>query len=730
MNLSAQRLRLLVYLTVGVGIVSYCIAEADWLLALLAIPAWAMSWFVCLGPHGKPLPRVVILAVVLSAVSYSVLRVAGNSQELVVSVARLMLWLQVAKLYDRWTIRDRGVVLVMSVFLVIGAILTSNSLLLGLALVAYLPLMVWTVLAHELAATAHVGTPAPTATVSRRTRRDLGRMGGLLASVSFAMAIFVFILVPRGIGEGFLGEWGAPAGERVSGFNDSVTLGAGGLISESRTPVLDVVLTNAAGVNIGSANRPLLLRGAVLNTYADGRWTRSRGAERRDSDYSLQAGQSHPIDALATQRPVYTLDVSMQRRPGEHLFTMLRPVAITLDRGGRISVGQSDLQVRMGGAGALRYSVRVQVEGGTDNSRTEPLFQEGRVRELAAEILAENGLSIDPAQRTPEQTEEVANALMRHLHENFYYTTQMTAADAGEDPIEMFLFRTKEGHCEYFASAHAAMCLSAGIDARVVTGYLAVEFNEDTGAYVVRESNAHAWVEVRLDDGQWVNFDPSPPEEIASVHEPATGLRAFARHLLDGVSRWWINSVVAFDESRRQSMVGRDPLGIEKFARGMVADSLLPTHAGGMPIIVTAILRGVVAFGVTAACGFIIAQFVPIVAAWRTRRRERLRELIEDPGAAERIEQREFYDEALKALRRAGLAKPRWRSMRDHADSLRRVDGALASAARTVADLYYASRYGRRLLTADELQNARSRVDLMRERISALRAKRSRQGVR
>ncbi len=727
MNSATDRIRRLVYLTIGVGVATYCIAEGDWLLALIALPAWIMAWPVSLGSQGRPLPRGVVLLVILTALAYSVLRVLTDAHDLVIAVSRLLLWLQIAKLYDRWTVRDRGVLVIMSVFLVIGALLTSNSIWLGAALLVYMPLMIWTTLLHELTALREVREPSrkPVRRIlsSRRSRVDLLKLSASLGVLSFATAVGIFVLVPRGIGEGFIGDWGGPESMRVSGFNDSVTLGSAGFITESKTPVMDVVLLDASGRNVGSEERPLLLRGAVLDLYRDGRWTRSDDSERRDLAYSFAPGAPVAFDAPSPQVPTFTLDITLRRRPNDYLFTMLRPYSLTLERNARVEIGQRDLQIRApGGGGGLRYSVRVQLEeAGAPLARPERIFQDGPVHDLAVSLVQDAGFPLDPDDRSPTDVLGAARALVDHLHRNYIYTTQMNAPDAGEDPIEMFLFRTREGHCEYFASALSAMCLSVGIDARVITGYMAVEFDEDSGAYLVRESNAHAWTEVQLDSGQWVSLDASPPDDLATAHEPPRGFAAVIRGFMDGVSRWWINSVVAFNETRRQEMVGEDPLGIERTAQGMLRDALLPRQAGGAPIIVIAMLRGVVAFGATAALGFALVQLAAVWSIVRAKRRERAAELREDPGAVERLQQRGFYNEALVALKRSRLAKPTWRPVKDHAAALTRIDAELAAAVGTIADLYYASRYGRRLLTEDELRHAEGTLSRLRERLAEMR---------
>lgn len=713
------------FLTVGAGIGVYTLAEGDPLFAILVATVWALAWPVRFSKHGKPLPRAVLSLIVLGALAYAVLRTVGDIQNLVTSVSRLIIWLQIALLFDRWQVRERGVLLVTSAFLAVGAVLTSNDLLLGVSMLGYLPLLLWASLLHQLAGVEErvAGCATTMRRPSERRRRDLVRLSVSVVLGSSAAAVGVFLLIPRGVGEGFLGDWGAPTEARVSGFSETVTLGNAGLISESRTPVLEAVLRDASGRNIGSANRPLLLRGAVLEEYSDGRWTRR---EDRGDRYRLGPGQTASLTATTPRGSVRTLDVTLRSRPGDHLFTVLSPVSITVDRGAELLVGRDNFEVRAS-SGVQRYTVRFQdapVSRPGDADSQPSGVENERIVELAARLVSDAGVAVDPTERDADADEAALMSLLDYLHRNYFYTTVMTAADAGEDPIEMFLFRTREGHCEYFASGLAAMSRSIGVAARVVTGYLALEFDDAIGAYIVRESNAHAWVEARLSDGRWVSLDPSPPEDLATIHTPPTGFTWAVRGAWERVTRWWVERVVAFNEDRRREMVGRDPLRIERAIEDAVSDAFMPTEAGGRPIVLIALVRGVMVFAVVAAVGIagvqIATMFAGIIAAGRSRRRESKN----DPEAPVRTQQQGFYHAALRALGKAGLGKPSGRGIKDHARSLEPVDRPLAEALDEIADVYYASRFGKRVLTHEEERRGAASVERVRARLEVVRSSR------
>ena len=143
-----------------------------------------------------------------------------------------------------------------------------------------------------------------------------------------------------------------------------------------------------------------------------------------------------------------------------------------------------------------------------------PRFPVKAIGEFTIEVLDEMEVDREVAEGETiwQRNRRVSGAIMDWLEENCLYTTDLRdfVQIAGEDPIESFLTRYRFGHCEYFASALTAMCRSVGIESRLVTGYVAIEYDEGIERYIVRESNAHAWSEVRTGPYQWTGLDPSP----------------------------------------------------------------------------------------------------------------------------------------------------------------------------------------------------------------------------
>ncbi|HET8940995.1 MAG TPA: transglutaminaseTgpA domain-containing protein, partial [Rudaea sp.] len=166
----------------------------------------------------------------------------------------------------------------------------------------------------------------------------------------------------------------------------------------------------------------------------------------------------------------------------------------------------------------------------------------------------------------------VIQAALAMFHKDFFYT--LNAPLLGRDSVDDFLFDTRRGFCEHFASAFTFLMRAAGIPARVVTGYQGGYYNTTGGYLVVRQSDAHAWSEVWLGGRGWVRVDPTAavsPQRVEFGARAAAGASApwyqanwlqAMRNQFDVVNRFWNNAIVQFDALRQRSLL--TPFGIER----------------------------------------------------------------------------------------------------------------------------------------------------------------------
>jgi transglutaminase-like putative cysteine protease len=94
----------------------------------------------------------------------------------------------------------------------------------------------------------------------------------------------------------------------------------------------------------------------------------------------------------------------------------------------------------------------------------------------------------------------------------FSYSPQVKATPPGKDPVDYFLFDLKQDFCEYFASAMVVMLREEGVPARLVEGFTTGTYDSASNAYLVREQDAHAWVEVYFPQYGWIEFEPTPSQ--------------------------------------------------------------------------------------------------------------------------------------------------------------------------------------------------------------------------
>ncbi|MBI1422193.1 MAG: DUF3488 domain-containing protein [Gammaproteobacteria bacterium] len=123
-------------------------------------------------------------------------------------------------------------------------------------------------------------------------------------------------------------------------------------------------------------------------------------------------------------------------------------------------------------------------------------------------------------QQHPDQAGLVNAVLNRFRNDDYYYTRQPPPLNG--DPTDAFLFDTRRGYCEHYASSFTVLMRLAGIPARVVTGYQGGEMNPLSNYMIVRQSDAHAWSEIYLKGKGWLRVDPTaviPPGNIENVND-------------------------------------------------------------------------------------------------------------------------------------------------------------------------------------------------------------------
>lgn len=689
------RYGLWLHVTAAWAVLTYALASAQWLLCAAGLAAIAASWKIFEGNDKQgALPRLFINASLLVA-GVSVLPVVTADGIGVTDFATVVVVLLSLKFFDRRAPRDDVQILVLSVFLAVGAVLTSTALWVGLLTVVGPALVLWTASLFHLAAStwrmretearlldAEQRPAVPSRVrVSGGVQKQLRLLVGVSGAASFVVGIVVFVSAPRGLARDSLGSWSTVSVGRETGFNDEIELGQGGLLSESEVVVLDLVVTDADGNRRGGEFETYYLVGAVLDTYRDGRWTAGQEQAPRRAGATLdQEWRSYGASARGGTELHQRITIRNAPEGAGPLFAVHRGVRLrSPDNIGIMASRGGEVLRRTGGGGKMAYDVvSLRDEPGIAGApRTIAVFDSEVVEGIAREVLEAEDLSFDPFERTDEQNEFAVRVFESYLERECRYSVDIEAADS--EPVEWFLTESREGHCEYFASALAALCRSAGIDARVITGYVAAEWNPTTSHYTVRESDAHAWVQAEVRPGVWRTYDPTPPAEFDAIHQPPSGLLQTLRGLVEAAEYAWIESVVGFK--------GTSPIedGTSSLAMAVAsANNWFQQTIGTRDRSSDS--------GSIASAGFVIATvllvfgagLVVLVVVVR-------RKLLGGTGRA-RTGPPE-YRQMLRRWKRADLAKPASRPPLAHFRLIRDRLGEAAAADRAVIDRLYEARF-------------------------------------
>ncbi|MBN1238279.1 MAG: DUF3488 domain-containing transglutaminase family protein [Gammaproteobacteria bacterium] len=502
---------------------------APWIPVLLVacvgwrLAAWRLGWRL----PAKTL-RIVLAFIAFAAVLaqyHTINGVEAGSALLVVMVA--------LKFLEARTQRDQLVLMIIAYFLVFAILLDQQSFWVAMYLLGF----VW----------------FTTIGLLQLGRRDAlvpgmktARLAGRLLLQSLPIMLVLFLLFPRLPSP----LWAMPSsgGGATSGLSDEMSPG----------DITNLGLSDEVAFRVeffGDPPRPgeLYWRGPVLGGFNGSTWSREAGMRRgtfetiefrgdaRDYRVVLEPGDRRWLFALDMPREWSGLDNMIM---GSDYQLRIRFGG----RFGRRDSGSSRLEYRV--TSHTSYLAREPLNDLMQRYYTRlPEDTNPRTRELVESWTAQ-GLS-------PLDIVEEALALFRD--EPFYYT--LSPAALGRHTADDFLFETREGFCEHYASAFAIMMRMAGIPTRIVTGYQGGELNDVGEYYIVRQSDAHAWTEVWLDGRGWVRVDPTAavaPERIelgsarSALGESAAGVIrdiGWVRRAMliwDAADLYWYDWVVGY----------------------------------------------------------------------------------------------------------------------------------------------------------------------------------------
>jgi len=665
-------LRLVTYLVVADGIAALLLGGLIRPLGALLVGAAILAswWHVRARERGTVRPTLGWGLVGAAAVA-----LATDLYYLAASVldgmVHALLLVILARLFVSRALRDLRDAGFLSFFLLVATASASFSMGFLAVFAAYLLLATWMLILHHIAAESERAGRRDLVTAPLGLRDPMARMGLAAAAATFVIAGALFFVIPR-VGQASL-PFRSQLSRMVTGFSDRVDLGAFGEIEADKTIVMRVYVGDD-GRDFGALPN-LRWRGIVFDTFDGRTWSVGRPGRRL---VRREPGEPFLLAAPRGRGPVVRQEVYLDPIGTDVVFAApralridLRAGTITLDDMGSISVPTA--------AARLHYVVESELEASPPEGTRVPaagaaLDAAERRRSLQLPKLSPRIASLTrevvAGSRDPYQA---ASRLTRFLSANYRYS--LSKQETALDPLQEFLFGWRSGNCEYFSAALAVMLRSVDIPARVVGGFQRGEWNPYGRYFMVRLSDAHAWVEAYVDGLGWVTFDPSP----RAGAQAESGPWALAMYL-DAARMRWYRYVVNWSLQDQRLMVS----AVQRHAQGFRLDFAWPGDWNGAPWL--AVAGGLLGAGA-------------LVEVLR-----RLRRACWARVPVARMPR--FYERALRQLERRGLTPA-------PAETARQFCGRAAAAAPGCAEplsritgMYERARFGAEALTDAQLCDA------------------------
>lgn len=573
---------------------------------------------------------------------------------LVVALGHYLILVLTCKLFERKRVRDYAQMLLLALTLMVAVSVINDQVWLLAVSVVWLALAVYTAMVLTLhaglarAANARLGgeaRPMDAGKVAWNVARDWP--GRAIAKRTFAAVLVLllagvgmFIVAPRlpNRGGDVLGSQAARREVQETGFSRSVLLGKPKQIYQSNQVVGQVTYGGLAAKTFPEDAE--YLRGIVYDRYRRGQWHRAHLAPDRAIRPPL------PEDGLGA---IYTQEVEISAEMLPDLFVSYPALVVEADTGqvamnGHLMPQITDLRLTAGQE--VRYKAWLWPRPLTprqldylDGIRPHVHAARVRVPKPVADLArswCSDLLLLPPltARQRDQRDRAIALRVAEKLRRRCSYSLDLSQVDPNREPLTDFLFHTRKGHCEYFASAHAAMCASLGVRARLATGFMVTPTVGATT--LIRQRDAHAWTEVFTDTDGWFIVDATP---ASSGNTEDDNLITSASRWWQTVQYWWDRTVLSFDEAAQERIAA----WVYLFGRSVglaakrVAHSAWQVAQGLIGGRTRDILIATVTLGILAVAGVLIALAVKQLAQWKPAGRSFVRDYRQLPRFMARL---------------------------------------------------------------------------------------------
>ncbi len=630
-------------------------------------------------------PDNVVAALTIGYFGFYPLDYRYLSRDFVAATTHLVFFLAILRLLTAQRDRDYLFTAILSTLELLTAAIVSFQLNFFACLGAYVLFAIGGMASSEIRRSASRAGHVTRSDARWQLAPRLAILTAFIAVGTLALTGFLFFMLPR-TANAALGHL-IQRGMYLPGFSNRVALGEIGEFKLDSTPIMRVRFFTRD-------NRwETRWRGGALIHFDGRQWT---SPAQSGELIRLERGMARLADVRQLRRPGRRVRYRVDRKPidSDALFFAGIPEHLEMNAMALRRTSEGSYRLGPGETTATQYLAVAYFE-------TEP-YETARDQPPVPPAIGERYLQLPPLDpRIPTLadawTREAptalgkARAIEARLRAEYGYTLDLTGNVSG-DPLAHFLFERRRGHCEYFASAMAVLLRSAGIPARMATGFLGGTFNPISGQYVVRASDAHAWVEAFLPGWGWATFDPTPPDTNA----PRFSLWSHLNMYFDAADTLWQDWVVTYDLGRQVLLAER----IERAGRGWRFDWQSRLGAAAS----TARRAGEWArehgwvFGIPLLVAAAAGWWGP--GLWRALQvRRRIRSLRR--RKAEASDATLLYLRFLEVLRRKGYSKPAWLTPAEFARTIRA--GPIAHAATQFTSAYQDLRFGGKVEAAPRL---------------------------
>ena len=617
-------------------------AVAIYHLVMGAILVWQLR------QPGASLPRTALRILGVAYFFFYFVDGIAISRNLIRATGHLLFFIAAYQSVDRDSEKNHPQRLLVIFFIAIASIATSThiSVILFVGGLTFLLLRQLIAISREESARL-VG--------AREVESPTGRSAAAYLALLVVAAIAFFPLLPR-VRNPFVRGGGFSLQGASTGFSDAIDLSGSRAITPDPRVVARVTLPPGAARDF----LPLRLRGGQYDRYVDGRWT-SRSLRSKRHIVTEDAG-------FSIARPVtesHTIEIRQTRTvaQGQRLFL---PVGTWQVRGlGALIEAPNEGVYNLPGPGEALIEFSVAA-----SSETDPLFPARQLPtyDVLPEI-EELANSIAGNATTPREN---ATLIQSHLSANFTYVPNPVSLAA---PVgaEQFLLSERRGHCEHFATGMVLLLAARGVPARVVGGYYGGEFNPLGGYFVIRQRDAHAWVEV-WDGTRWSTWDPTP-SDMRPGSSASNLVTAYLSAVAESINFFWDRYILTFGLSDQVNLILSTLYAARDFvARAKAGLAELPSIGPGP-------------FALALAIALLLAALA--VLALRLRRRPSL------------------FDRLSKVLARQGLSVTASMTGADVVALVRAARPAIAPVVERIVALYERDRFSSRPMTKEERLAAR-----------------------